>query len=366
MHSKAKTPDGTTRIPFDLNSGERWWRDRYSFLMKYGYQLRPRFRPGWTPTWVRKKKDPLLCEDGYRNFHPKVIDAVRVSDGTKVAIKRVPRRSDELPILKYLTSEEMLRDPRNHAVPLLDVFSEDDDAYIFIVMPLLINFSILPFTSVDEVVHFMRQMLEGLSFLHDNNVAHRDCSTLNIMMDGTPVFPRGFHPGARNLEYGRTSFAHPRRRRDVAGVKYYFTDFGISSHFDGNDANRLVTGKACLDKNLPELYQDDPHDPFAVDIFLLGDVFKDVLVEQYDGLSFLAPLIDAMIQRDPKSRPTVRESLQLFNDIVKQQTPRLLLRLIVTSDADRLSRFLCDIGSMKRETKLAIKSWLSSLRKAYT
>ncbi|KAL5536313.1 hypothetical protein ACEPAF_134 [Sanghuangporus sanghuang] len=275
MHFKAKTPDGKTHIPFDLNSGERWWRDRYSFLMKYGYQLRPRFRPGWTPTWVRKKRDPLLCEDGYRNFHPKVIDAVRVSDGTKVAIKRVPRRCDELPILKYLTSEEMLRDPRNHAVPLLDVFSEDDDAYIFIVMPLLINFSILPFTSVDEVVDFMRQMLEGLSFLHDNNVAHRDCSTLNIMMDGTPY----------------------------------------------------------------------------------------VLVNQYDGLSFLAPLIDAMTQRDPKSRPTVRESLQFFNDIVKQQTPRLLLHLIVTSDADRLNRFLCDIGSMKRETKLAIKSWLSSPHK---
>ncbi|KAL5536291.1 hypothetical protein ACEPAF_112 [Sanghuangporus sanghuang] len=313
--SKTKTAGVETRIPFDLNTGEKWWRDRYSFLMKYGYQLRPRFRPGWTPTWVRKKRDPLLCEDGYRNFHPKVIDAVRVSDGTKVAIKRIPRRCDELPILKYLASEEMLRDPRNHAVPLLDVFSEDDDAYIFIVMPLLINFSILPFTSVDEVVDFMRQMLEGLSFLHDNNVAHRDCSTLNIMMDGTPVFPRGFHPG-----------------------------------------------KDCLDKNLPELYQDDPYDPFAVDIFLLGDVFKDVLVNQYDGLSFLAPLIDAMIQRDSKSRPTVRESLQLFNDIVKEQSPRTLLHLIVTSDADRLSRFLCEAGSMKREAMLAISSCFCMLK----
>ncbi|KAL5530909.1 hypothetical protein ACEPAG_3785 [Sanghuangporus baumii] len=267
MHSKAKTSDGETHIPFDLTNSERWWRDRYGFLLKHGYQLRPRFRPGWVPTWVRKKKRPLLCEDGHMNLHPKVIDAVRVLDGTKVGIKRIARQCDELSILEYLTSEEMLRDTRNNSVPLLDVISEDADPYAFIVMPLLINFTFLPYTSVDEVVDFMRQVLEGLSFLHEKNVAHRDCSTLNIMMDGTRVFPRGFHPGAPNLEYTGKSFAHPRRRRDVAGVKYYFTDFGISSHFDGNDVNRLVTGKACLDKNLPELYQDDPYDPFAVDIF---------------------------------------------------------------------------------------------------
>ncbi|KAL5492972.1 hypothetical protein ACEPAI_4420 [Sanghuangporus weigelae] len=357
--SKAKTTGGQAYIPFDLTNSEKWWRDRYSFLMKHGYQLRPRFRPGWIPTWVRKKKRPLLCEDGHMNLHPKVIDAVRVSDGTKVAIKRLARQCDELSILEYLTSEEMLHDPRNNTVPLLDVISEDADPYAFIVMPLLINFTFLPYTSVEEVVDFMRQMLEGLSFLHEKNVAHRDCSTLNIMMDGTRVFPRGFHPGAPNLEYTGKGFAHPRRRRDASGVKYYFTDFGISSHFDENDTYRLVMGQDCLDRNLPELYQDDPYDPFAVDVFLLGNVFKYVLVKQYEGLSFLAPLSDAMTRQDPSSRPTAHESLRLLHDIVKQQSPRSLLRLIVPSDADRLSRFLCDVGSVAREVKFAIGPYFS-------
>ena len=93
-----------------------------------------------------------------------------MSDGTKVAIKRVPKGCTELTILKHLTSEEMLKDPRNHTVPLLDVISEDEDPEMFMVMPLLLEFHFLSFTSVDEVVDFMRQTLEVRSS-HDQSIA---------------------------------------------------------------------------------------------------------------------------------------------------------------------------------------------------
>jgi hypothetical protein len=29
------------------------WRDRQPFLESKGYMLRPRLRPGWTPSWIR-------------------------------------------------------------------------------------------------------------------------------------------------------------------------------------------------------------------------------------------------------------------------------------------------------------------------
>lgn len=38
--------------------------DRAVFLESKGYRLRPRFLPGWTPSWKTRSLDPYLCEDG--------------------------------------------------------------------------------------------------------------------------------------------------------------------------------------------------------------------------------------------------------------------------------------------------------------
>ena len=35
-----------------LSSLEIKWRDRQTFLQSRGYMLRPRLRPGWTPSWL--------------------------------------------------------------------------------------------------------------------------------------------------------------------------------------------------------------------------------------------------------------------------------------------------------------------------
>lgn len=49
---------------FALSSDEKWWKDRAVFLESKGYRLRPRFLPGWTPSWKTRSLDPYLCEDG--------------------------------------------------------------------------------------------------------------------------------------------------------------------------------------------------------------------------------------------------------------------------------------------------------------
>ncbi|KAL5492786.1 hypothetical protein ACEPAI_4234 [Sanghuangporus weigelae] len=36
---------------FDLLAVERRWTEDYDYLLSHGYQLRPHFHPGWTPTW---------------------------------------------------------------------------------------------------------------------------------------------------------------------------------------------------------------------------------------------------------------------------------------------------------------------------
>lgn len=57
---------------------EAWWRDRYDLLLSRGYQLRPRLRPGWVPSWTTNGKEIWSCEDSayimvfstYPSFNP--------------------------------------------------------------------------------------------------------------------------------------------------------------------------------------------------------------------------------------------------------------------------------------------------------
>ncbi len=37
--------------PIDLDSEEQAWLGYQPFLYGRGYQLRPRYRPGWVPSW---------------------------------------------------------------------------------------------------------------------------------------------------------------------------------------------------------------------------------------------------------------------------------------------------------------------------
>ena len=46
-----------------LADGEKWWRDRAYVLERRGYRLRPRFRPGWVPSWLVNGKGYENCED---------------------------------------------------------------------------------------------------------------------------------------------------------------------------------------------------------------------------------------------------------------------------------------------------------------
>ena len=74
-------------------------------------------------------------------------------------------------------------------------------------------------------------------------------------------------------------------RNDVP-VIYYFVDFGISTWLKPEDTDRLVVGSDGLDQDVPELSDDVPYDPFKVDIFVLGNFFRQELTKV--GIAFHA------------------------------------------------------------------------------
>lgn len=44
-------PPRLRRRDSELPSPEVWWRDHQEWLVERGYMLRPRYRPGWIPSW---------------------------------------------------------------------------------------------------------------------------------------------------------------------------------------------------------------------------------------------------------------------------------------------------------------------------
>lgn len=48
----------STLAPYELS-----WRRRQPWLQSRGYMLRPRYRPGWVPSWRTTGANPIDCED---------------------------------------------------------------------------------------------------------------------------------------------------------------------------------------------------------------------------------------------------------------------------------------------------------------
>lgn len=98
------------------------------------------------------------------------------------------------------------------------------------------------------------------------------------MMDANELFPNGIHPC--NLE--RDRFVLPlkgvRRRIDVAPVRYFIIDFGISRRFSSGEETK-ITGIDGIDRDVPERSKTVPYDPFMVDIFTLGNEYKKQLLQ---------------------------------------------------------------------------------------
>lgn len=167
---------------YNLNSVEAWWKDKYELLDDHGYQLRPRLRPGWVPSWQGTNLNPLFCEDSSdicvsskslfaaSNYslppkRQKVIDAVRKSDGNPVAIMNLPKDSIEAYIYRHLIDPERQAGVDHHIVPLLDSFDDAREPDLeFLVMPLLMTCDSPPFEIVLEIIDFFKQMLEVLSY----------------------------------------------------------------------------------------------------------------------------------------------------------------------------------------------------------
>ncbi|KIO15972.1 hypothetical protein M407DRAFT_34398 [Tulasnella calospora MUT 4182] len=184
------------------------------------------------------------------------MDAQQLSDGKTVYLKHTKKDSPEVEIVQYLSSEELRNDPRNHCQPSLDVLrNEDDPEHVILVIPWL--------RRIDSP---------------------------------EPASVRDSDPS----------------RTAVGGVRYYFIDFGVSTK--DQDEVLGIHGQELS----PELSDTVPHDPYKLDVYILGMAYQHFLVERHSGLDLLRPLIEYMTPLKPSERPSAAEALQRWNTIVPE------------------------------------------------
>ncbi|KAI0744018.1 hypothetical protein C8Q80DRAFT_1272620 [Daedaleopsis nitida] len=293
-----------------LADGEIFWRDRHDWLLKAGKAI-------------------ISCEDGVPLIPTTVIDATRAADGEVVVIKRIQKsyHQYESAIGRYLTSPPLSDDPRNRCCPILDVLQDPlNDDFELLVMPLLRRYNDPKFETVGEAIEFFRQALEGLQFMHEHHVAHRDCMTLNIMMDPKPILPDLFHFSLSRKTRDYKGYIKPSTRT-AHPVRYYWTDFGLSRRYNSDDTNPLEVPIFGGDKSVPE-FNKDPHspcNPFRTDVYYVGNLIREDFLQVYKNLGFMEPLVTRMVQDAPEKRPTMDEVVTKFKEITSKLDPSHIL-----------------------------------------
>ncbi|KAH9899125.1 kinase-like domain-containing protein [Epithele typhae] len=296
------------------------WRDHQQWLEKHGYLLRPRLRPGWVPSWTGTKKLWVFY-------------AIRMSNGEVVVIKRISKSTNpyEVDISRMFSAGLLASDPRNHCVPVYDILQSPlDDDIVFIVIQSLRPFNAPRFGTMGEALECIRQFIEGLQFMHEYRVAHRDIKRNNVMMSPVPFLSEIPHPifDKKSYDFRRKI---TRTTRTAARPKYCYIDFGISL------------------RTVPKFQDSDkPHDPFPTDVYYLGELFRQHFILKSHGFEILESLVADMIQTDPSRRPTMEEVAQHFSKILADMSPWKLRSRIVHREEFAITGFFRAIGHVFR------------------
>ncbi|KAH9920132.1 uncharacterized protein B0H18DRAFT_1025250 [Fomitopsis serialis] len=364
MTAQPSTADAgmpAAQIPGGLAKHEYFWRDRQPWLQERGYMLRPRYMPDWKPSWLGTDRDYELCEDGQSTMVDTILDATRQSDGSLVTLKAVDTgvHPFEVAIGQFLSSEQLAQDMKNHCIRVLDVLQDPmDPKKSIIVMPFLKIFDEPEFSTIGEAVAFFKQAIEGLHFMHDHHVAHRDISILNVMMDAMPMYSKKlWHPEVSSFTRDFSGKAKHCSRTEQP-PRYFYIDFGLSRKYEPSSGPPQELPVFGGDKTVPEFQgegYDVPADPFRTDIYYLGNLLRITFLKPYRGFEFMEQLVQDMVQDDPQKRPTIAEVETRFNEIYRRLSWWKLRTRLVHQDESGFKRAVLGMLHVFRTARFVAK-----------
>ncbi|KAH9839152.1 uncharacterized protein C8Q71DRAFT_846812 [Rhodofomes roseus] len=261
---------------------------------------------------------------------------------------------------QFLSSEPLLQDPRNHCVHILEVLQDPfDSKKSIMVMPFLKMFDAPGFLTTGESVAFLKQAIEGLHFMHDHHVAHRDISNMNVMMDATPMYTKKlWHPLVPSFTRDFSGLSSHCSRRAERAPRYFYIDFGLSRKYNPADGPPQELPVFGGDRTVPE-FQDDgydvPADPFRTDIYYLGNLMRTTFLKAYRGLEIMEQLVADMVQSDPQKRRTITEVETRFIELSRKLSWWKLRARLVYKDKTAFERAMLSMVHFFRTAKLVAK-----------
>ncbi|KAJ7185872.1 hypothetical protein C8R46DRAFT_1185470 [Mycena filopes] len=164
--------------------------------------------------------DDLLAEEPCPISETKntvVVAASTPEANDSMMIKCLPASSTELLILLRLNHADFRQDPWNPAPHILCAVTRDDR--VFLCFQRLVEFNQPPLQIVSNYIDFFRQVLEGLTFLHEHSIAQLSCLDLaSYMVDLGPTTSSA----SDSVEsFDRTRYP----------VRYYFTNLENAVEF---------------------------------------------------------------------------------------------------------------------------------------
>ncbi|EJD49029.1 kinase-like protein [Auricularia subglabra TFB-10046 SS5] len=247
---------------------------------------------------------------------------VMIDGARREVIIKLIRETVERELVEYLDDQRRTNpDARNHTIPFLQLI--DTGHCVFLAMPCWTE-DTAPFYSMGEAVEMLKQCLEGLAWLHEHRIAHRDISHRNIVMN---------FQGTMTWAYDRV-----KPFRSLFNVQYAIIDFNHSTRFRGDEpleAIRTVGHVFTPPCEAPELSETVPYNPFAVDIFALAAAMQErfvlatnlrskvvELLRQH--LPEVIDLLRSMLRPNPEERPTAAAAYERVCALQAQTDPEIL------------------------------------------
>ncbi|KAJ6606465.1 hypothetical protein DFH09DRAFT_9646 [Mycena vulgaris] len=225
--------------------------------------------------------------------------AARDIRGRDVVIKLVswgPTPSPELEVLAKFNMEPIRSDVRNHITRVLEFLSFGP--LTFAAMPRWDGGWNHSFRTVREVVHFIKDILEALDFMHEHRVVHRDLGPHNIGMNW--------------VTDDSTPYAAVANMRHPSVARYTIFDFGIALIYPPGTALDAVkvSGTGFFFNHLVENRELTPRNPFKFEVACLGSSIQGHLRQASIIIPALGPFFDKMTAHVEEERYTARQALE--------------------------------------------------------
>lgn len=105
---------------------------------------------------------------------------------------------------------------------------------------------------------------------------------LNIMIDSRDMWPEPYHIMDNHMNRTFTGEVKKPFTRTAKAPKYYIINYRLSRRYPPDDPHLMEIYPEGGDRTVPEFNNSTnpiPHDPFAVDIYCVGNVMRECIID---------------------------------------------------------------------------------------